>query len=184
MTFCWFRWHKRHQYWRNFGEQAGRPSETLILPGNLCDEVILDVEEFLSRETRKWYISHGIPYKRSFLFYGPPGSGKSSMVRLLASRFSRPVCYLQPSELTDSALADAIESLPRKAILALEDVDSLFAAGRVSKKKSKLTFSGVLNVLDGLICPQDGQILILTSNHPERLDPAMVRTLIYIASCP
>lgn len=98
------------------------------------------------------------------------------MVRLLASRFSRPVCYLQPSELTDAAIADAIDNLPKKAILVLEDIDALFAAGRVSTKKSKLTFSGVLNILDGLISPQDGQILIMTSNHPERLDPALVRS--------
>ncbi|GMF50920.1 unnamed protein product [Phytophthora fragariaefolia] len=41
-------------------------------------------------------------------------------------------------------------------------------------RNDKLNLSGLLNVLDGVIdCP--GRIVIMTTNHPEKLDPALVR---------
>jgi SpoVK/Ycf46/Vps4 family AAA+-type ATPase len=38
----------------------------------------------------------------------------------------------------------------------------------------KITLAALLNILDGVLeCP--GRILIMTSNHPEKLDPALIR---------
>ena len=37
-----------------------------------------------------------------------------------------------------------------------------------------VTFSGLLNALDG-IRSQEGRILIMTTNHREKLDPAILR---------
>ncbi|TYZ66389.1 hypothetical protein PybrP1_009286 [[Pythium] brassicae (nom. inval.)] len=43
-----------------------------------------------------------------------------------------------------------------------------------SSANDKLNLSGLLNVLDGVIdCP--GRIVIMTTNHPEKLDPALIR---------
>ncbi|TYZ65940.1 hypothetical protein PybrP1_002031 [[Pythium] brassicae (nom. inval.)] len=43
-----------------------------------------------------------------------------------------------------------------------------------SNSSDKLNLAGVLNVLDGVIdCP--GRIVIMTTNHPEKLDPALIR---------
>ena len=76
--------------------------------------------------------------------------------------------------LTDSSLHDALNQAPADSILVLEDVDALFATDRKSDSKSPLTFSGILNALDGLASPH-GQLFFLTTNHPEKLDPAMLR---------
>ncbi|RHY15780.1 hypothetical protein DYB32_010726, partial [Aphanomyces invadans] len=40
--------------------------------------------------------------------------------------------------------------------------------------KDKLNLSGLLNVLDGVV-DSPGRILIMTTNHPEKLDPALIR---------
>ncbi|GMH41329.1 hypothetical protein BSKO_09239 [Bryopsis sp. KO-2023] len=174
--FGLYRWHLKQAFWVYYGDHPGRDPSTLILPQDMCTQILSDLKDFFSVETRKWYISRGIPYKRSLLLYGPPGSGKSSVIKMVASECGRSVCYLQPAGMSDSALADAVEDLPRRTVLVLEDVDALFAAGRESTKKQKLTFSGVLNTLDGLLSPQNGQLIIMTSNHPEKLDPAMIRS--------
>ncbi|GAB9468049.1 hypothetical protein Gpo141_00005377 [Globisporangium polare] len=43
-----------------------------------------------------------------------------------------------------------------------------------SNSSDKLNLAGLLNVLDGVIdCP--GRIVIMTTNHPEKLDPALIR---------
>ena len=63
----------------------------------------------------------GIPYKRSLLFHGLPGSGKTSLVQALAGRYGLSLCYLQPSEedMTDSSLKDALQELPAKPLAVL-----------------------------------------------------------------
>eukprot|EP00546_Thalassionema_frauenfeldii_P008186 CAMPEP_0178912140 /NCGR_PEP_ID=MMETSP0786-20121207/10092_1 /TAXON_ID=186022 /ORGANISM="Thalassionema frauenfeldii, Strain CCMP 1798" /LENGTH=718 /DNA_ID=CAMNT_0020584679 /DNA_START=1857 /DNA_END=4013 /DNA_ORIENTATION=+ len=42
------------------------------------------------------------------------------------------------------------------------------------KKKDQLNLSGLLNVLDGVV-DSPGRIVIMTSNHPDQLDPALIR---------
>jgi mitochondrial chaperone BCS1 len=45
---------------------------------------------------------------------------------------------------------------------------------KVEDKSDKLNLSGMLNVLDGVVdCPN--RIVVMTSNHPEKLDPALIR---------
>ena len=45
---------------------------------------------------------------------------------------------------------------------------------KMQSKSDKLSLSGILNVLDGVV-DSPGRILIMTSNHPEKLDPALIR---------
>jgi len=70
---------------------------------------------------------------------------------------------------------EAFQDTPHNSILLLEDVDSLFSVDRkASNSKAKLSFSGLLNALDG-VTAASGQIIILTTNHRERLDKAVTR---------
>lgn len=136
-----------------------------------------DMGDFLSDETSHFYQMHGIPYKRSYLFYGVPGTGKTSMIQALAGKYGRNLCYLSPThpELTDDSLKTAIERAPRNAIIILEDVDALFGKKREKKiQQSPLTFSGLLNALDG-VGNHDGLIFVLTTNFKEELDEALIR---------
>jgi len=130
-----------------------------------------------SEETAEFYQNHGIPYKRSYLFYGVPGAGKTSMIQALAGRFGRNLCYLSPThpELSDDCLKSAIERVPHNAIVVLEDIDALFGKGREKKiQQSPLTFSGLLNALDG-VGNHDGMIFVLTTNFKDQLDEALIR---------
>jgi chaperone BCS1 len=108
---------------------------------------------------------------------GPPGNGKTSFVTAVASKFDLNVAFLQPAEagMTDSLMAKAMQRVPKNSVIVLEDVDALFDPNRKSATEGNaLTFSGMLNALDGLTSPT-GQIFFLTTNHQERLDSAMLR---------
>jgi len=99
------------------------------------------------------------------------------MIQALAGRFERNLCYvhLTHPRLTDESLRMAVNQAPSKSILVLEDVDAVFSKDREKTiKDSPLTFSGLLNALDG-VGKADGQIFILTTNHRERLNPALIR---------
>ena len=74
-------------------------------------------------------------------------------------------------DMSDNVLGKMISSVRRNSFVVLEDVDSFFE-GR--KSKGKYTFSGFINCLDGIIYKY-GTVFFLTTNHPEKLDPAMTR---------
>jgi len=176
--FTVYRFHVSHHYWRRCEVVEARPIQSVVLPAALKAKVVDDLADFVCPSTRKWYLEHGIPYKRAYLLHGAPGAGKTSLIQALAGRFKRNVCYLgclTHPDMNDDALKEAMNRVPHKSIIVLEDVDALFS-GRVKKHgdKSALTFSGVLNALDG-VGGCSGQIFVMTTNHRELLDPALIR---------
>ena len=137
-----------------------------MLPSSTKDKIIEDLNKFLTVPTYTFYVEHGIPYKRSYLFYGEPGAGKTSLIQALAGKYKRNLCIMQPTtskNFNDDSLANAIKSAPRRSIIVLEDVDALFDKNRKCQTKLSITFSGLLNALDGIANP-DGQIFIMTTN--------------------
>lgn len=171
-----YRWcHCNHQ-WDESQTQQAREMRSVILPKGMVEMVDADMKEFLSKETAEWYNSFGIPYKRSYLFHGVPGSGKTSLICALAGRFKRRVCFLSAHNpnFSDDAMKRAMERLPRNSFLIMEDIDSLFNQRESMSRHSALTFTGLLNTLDG-IGHAKGQIVIMTTNFLDRLDEALVR---------
>ncbi|OXA38111.1 mitochondrial chaperone BCS1 [Folsomia candida] len=175
-------------YWaRMGGPKKKRPLKTLILDEQTVTRVVSDVHKFLDMES--WYLERGIPYRRGYLLYGPPGCGKSSIVKAIAGELNYDICIFSLSQkLTDNALTELFNSAPEKSIILLEDIDAAFKSrdtdGATAREtnlafegcsQSALTFMGLLNALDGVASADDGQLVFMTTNYPERLDPALVR---------
>jgi len=172
-----YSWHIKHSYWREGSKVRSRPLHSVILPEKLRQGITDDLDRFLSPEAQDFYVTHGIPYRRSYLFHGVPGAGKTSLIQALAGHYNRSISFLQPThpDMTDDSLRSAMSDLPEDTIVVLEDIDSLFAKDRSTKNgKSNLTFSGLLNALDGIGSP-NGQIYILTTNLRDQLDAALIR---------
>jgi chaperone BCS1 len=64
--------------------------------------------------------------------------------------------------------------LPPATLLLIEDVDCVFKSERATTEQTGVTLSGLLNALDG-VSSREGRVLFLTTNHPDRLDPALIR---------
>lgn len=84
---------------------------------------------------------------------------------------------LSGNELDDERLNKVLEKAPKNAIILLEDIDAIFVERTsVGQERSgrKVSFSGLLNALDG-VRSQEGRVLFMTTNHIEKLDPALLR---------
>ncbi|VDP00257.1 unnamed protein product [Soboliphyme baturini] len=115
--------------WRQFGHpRRKRPLDSVILDRDVKERLVADVQEFI--RSSRWYVDRGIPYRRGYLLYGPPGCGKSSFIMALASELEFSICMLSLSErtLTDDRLQYLLNIAPLQSIILLEDVDAAFIA--------------------------------------------------------
>ncbi|KAI8921745.1 P-loop containing nucleoside triphosphate hydrolase protein, partial [Entophlyctis helioformis] len=169
-----------------------RRLNTIVLANGLADDLLADAREFLASED--WYAQRGIPYRRGYLFHGPPGTGKSSFVAALAGALELDVYVLSLTGfgINDSALVDIFAGIPKRCIVLMEDVDALFAKRKLTHSKglgkghgglgndgsaagaNGISLSGLLNALDGLSASV-GRVLIMTTNQIEKLDDALIR---------
>ena len=165
--------------WRPFGEpRRKRPLESVVLEEGVKERIVEDVRAFL--EARTWYLDRGIPYRRGYLLYGPPGTGKSSFIQALAGELDFNIALLNVSErgLTDDRLNHLLTKVPQRSFVLLEDADAAFVNRQQADEQGysggTVTFSGLLNALDGVASAEE-RIIFLTTNHIERLDAALVR---------
>jgi chaperone BCS1 len=162
--------------WGQFAHRQPRPLKSVVLRDGLIESLIDDVKSFASR--RDWYVERGVPYRRGYMLYGPPGTGKSSTVVAIASALKMHIAVLNlmSGGLSDDQLITALANPPDNSLILIEDIDCVFDENRDSHedKKNSITFSGLLNAIDG-VSAGEGRILFATTNHIDRIDPALIR---------
>ncbi|KAJ4760754.1 P-loop containing nucleoside triphosphate hydrolases superfamily protein [Rhynchospora pubera] len=170
--------------------------DTLALDPATKRDVIEDLMSF--REGKEYYKKIGKAWKRGYLLYGPPGTGKSTMIAAIANFLEYDVYDLELTTIKNNMeLKKFFLETSSKSVIVVEDIDCSLnlTSKRVTKNKkdkdeaeatpaategydnvNTVTLSGLLNSIDGLwsAC-EDEKIIIFTTNHVKKLDPALIR---------
>lgn len=160
--------------WRQAESKPRRRLDSVVLEPGVARQLNDDIHEFFTR--RDWYAQMGIPWRRGYLLHGPPGTGKTSVAYALAGELGLKLCALSLTnpKLNDNVLAALLQRTPPRSLILIEDIDAFFTARDKADAKVEISFSGLLNALDG-VGAQEGRIVVLTTNHRERLDAALIR---------
>ena len=149
------------------------------------DSIMKYLEDFeASSET---YKRLGVNMKKGILLYGPPGTGKTNIAMAASRYLKRDIYIINLSTVTDADLIQKMSQVPSGSIVLYEDIDCIFkkdvedkgeevgeSESRELKEKVKISFSTLLNVLDGVYAPEN-VLVFMTTNHPEILEKAMIR---------
>lgn len=166
-----------------------RTFENTFIPSEHEMLIKESIDTFKSK--REWYMENNIPYHFGFLLYGEGGTGKTSIAQAIA-------------EYADAQLisfpGDRISELPKMMggmistvsidknsyrVILIEDIDCGFAekaidteyddeSGKFKSVERKVGLASILNALDGMAAPTNA-IYVFTTNHIEKLDPAIIR---------
>lgn len=171
----------------------GKQSEVLVPPQNI-NNVILKPETKSTiisglltwKKSVEWYKNNSLVHKIGILLYGDPGCGKSTIIRSIATIFDNATIIMPNINDIGESVRDIIEvrkNIDGVLIVVLEDFDMLFYnradeslendmnSGSNGKKNNQ---NATFQLLDGLYSTED-TIYIATTNHIDRLDPAMIR---------
>ncbi|KAK1973320.1 LOW QUALITY PROTEIN: mitochondrial chaperone bcs1 [Colletotrichum cereale] len=171
--------------WKRTTTRDLRPINTVIMNEQLKQTLLKDVRSFLNPKAQ-------LPYQRGYLLFGRPRTGKSSLSMSVASCFRLDIYVLSLAAITNRQLGALFRELPQRCVVLLEDVNAVGTtqsrvsdaddfdsrsedSRRSSKPHGTVSLSGLLNVLDG-VASQEGRVLIITTNHIEHLNEALIQS--------
>ncbi|KAK1622891.1 hypothetical protein BDP81DRAFT_506321 [Colletotrichum phormii] len=103
-----------------------------------------DLRSFLDPKAQSWYARRGLPYRRGYLLFGRPGTGKTSLSMSVAGFFGLDIYVLSLATMNDEQLGSRVSEV--------DDFESQSEdSRRLRKPHGTVSLSGLLNVLDGKI---------------------------------
>lgn len=141
--------------------------ELIQVPGTESDDVVQAIEQFWTLGDR--YRQFGFVWKRGVLLYGPPGSGKTSTMHLVAQRLIKErdgiVVFVDHPRRSMLGLRSLRIIEPDRPIIAIfEDIDTLI---------ERWGEEDLLALLDGEL-QIDNVLYVATTNYPEKLDKRFI----------
>lgn len=180
-------------WWNTYDYRKKRELSSIFLPLDQKTKIINDLLSW--QKSQNLYKEKSLVWKRNYLFFGLPGTGKSTLALGLASLISKDICMISLTDCSnDREFLNICASLPRNSILLIEDIDTYFNNREqtpttiISKKSlpkmkedgdkvevpTGISLSVLLNFLDGNYS-KEGQITIMTTNYIDKLDSAIIR---------
>jgi AAA+ superfamily predicted ATPase len=188
-------------FWSHVAFQHPATFDKLAMDPAKKEAIVDDLKAF--KNGKEYYAKTGKAWKRGYLLYAPPGTGKSTMIAAIANLLEYDVYDLELTAVKNNTeLRTLFVETKGKSI---EDIDrSIDLTGKGKDKKahinksggesdnmrttllpmddekddewSRLTLSGLLNFIDGLWSACGGErIIIFTTNNKDKLDPALIR---------
>ena len=150
------------------------------------DSLVADIDFYLSNECRVYYENRGIPYRRGFLLFGPPGNGKTLLVKALANEANFTFLNINISSLSSRFYGES-EKLVRcvfnvaralePTIIFVDEIDSVLRARSSNEHEESRKIKNTFFIeMDGVTTDAKERVIVIAAtNLPNQLDQAILR---------
>ncbi|XP_052187518.1 AAA-ATPase At2g46620-like [Diospyros lotus] len=161
---------ERNGWWRSVPFNHPATIETVVMDSDVKNKVKSDLESFL--KSKQYYHRLGRVWKRSYLLYGSPGTGKSSFVAGMAKFLRYDVYDIDLSKVSaDSDLKMLLLQTTNKSMIVIEHLDRFLA-----EKPTAVSLAGILNFMDGILsCCGEERVMVFTMHGKDQIDPTVLR---------
>lgn len=197
-VYCHYTYNIKDEIWNYKKIKTIKTKSNVFLDNDMINNIYKNIDIFM--ESNDIYKKHGIPYKKGFMFYGIPGTGKTSLIYAISRDYNRNIYSLKLNEFySHSLFVKAINRIPSGNMIIIEDIDNMNISNKrelksnnievyidknkdddeeenssTSYKSSSLSLDSLLEVLDGYNYLHD-TIIIFTTNHINVIDTALLR---------
>jgi chaperone BCS1 len=160
--------------WIRLSKKQPRSLDTIYLKPEIKTKLQHDLINFQNSKAK--YHAHGVPYRRSYLLYGPGGTGKSSTIFSVAGYLGYDIYIfnLADPDLSDNEVLRAIQEVYSKSIVVFEDLDFIIERMQQPDTNMSLTLAGIYNILDGISMPSD-LLIFITTNSLDKIPRNLMR---------
>lgn len=152
-------------------DYLGNLKYTNFIPYGDYKDIEDNVNNFL--ETKKGSIG--------LLLYGPPGCGKTTFVKYLATKYKLPIQIMVfEAKYSNKNILYMFSKISERCIVLLEDFDNIFDKrqpifGKTNNTDNNIsfTFDAILNGLDGIYNSYEQVIFIMTANNINKIDDSL-----------
>lgn len=166
--------------------EAPKSKEDNYIKESITNEIFGKIDKFL--DSKDWYNENRLDYTESFLFHGLPGTGKSTVIETIIDHYKFDVLVFNKItvdglETVSKYIKDRNSKYKKPLLVVIEDLENTDAliseehhddSSRSFRRMDASFKSQILNFFSGTSSPTN-VIFIVTTNYPEKLDPAMMR---------
>jgi len=159
-------------FWEEFNDVNFQSIDTVFIDKEIKATLLDCIDKFIASKDK--YDKYGKIHKLNLLFTGIPGSGKTTLCKALAKHYGFSIYSMNLNKnVKDEHIISLTSNVKENSIILYEDIDTFFT--QRNSTDVNVTFSSIINILDGTLSKGSGVINIITTNFPDKLDAALLR---------
>ena len=119
--------------WEHQTEIHPRRFDTIVVPHDIKDDLMTKLKHF--KDSEDFYKERGLAYKLGLILHGEPGTGKTSIIKAIATYLNYDIYELNFRHVNNENILKCLRNTSRDSIIVIEEFDACGKIADISKRE-------------------------------------------------